>query len=77
MTTSATEADGRRANALRIAGVSTIERAYQIARSGQCQSVMEIKKRLRDEGFVDTTEQLTSRTLVIALRGLINAAAKA
>jgi hypothetical protein len=63
-----------RAADLRINGVTTVERAYQLARSGQCQSLTEIKKRLSDEGFADATGQLTSRTLTDALRRLIETA---
>jgi hypothetical protein len=63
-----------RAAKLRIAGVTTVERAYQLAQAGQCQSLTEIKKRLHDEGFVDATAQLNSRTLTIELRRLISGA---
>jgi hypothetical protein len=59
---------------LRIAGVTTVERAYQLARTGQCQSLTDIKKRLSDEGFADATGQLTSRTLTNDLRRLMEGA---
>jgi hypothetical protein len=58
---------------LRIAGVTTVERAYELARSGQYRTVSEIKRRLSHEGFADATGQLTSRTLVNNLRGVLKA----
>jgi hypothetical protein len=61
---------------LRIAGVTTVERAYQLAESGQYQSISEITKRLRDEGFVDAAEHVGgSRALAISLRRVISARA--
>jgi hypothetical protein len=57
-----------------VAGVTTVERAYQLARSGQYPTVETIKKRLQDEGFGDANGQLTGRTLTTDLRRLINAA---
>ncbi len=59
---------------MRIGGVSTVERAYQIAGSGQFRLVSEVRERLRLEGFMDATAQLTSRTLTKDLRRLIDAA---
>jgi hypothetical protein len=60
-----------------IAGVSTVERAYQLAESGLYLSLSEIKKRLRDEGFVDAAEQIGgSQTLALSLRRLIDAGSK-
>jgi hypothetical protein len=58
---------------LRINGVTTVERAYQLAESGQCQSLAEVKKRLHDEGFVDAFGQIGgSHTLSQSLRRLID-----
>ena len=56
---------------MRINSVTTVERAYQLAQSGQCQSLKHIKKRLQDEGFMDAQGQLTSRTLTTELRRLM------
>jgi hypothetical protein len=59
---------------LRIAGVTTVERAYQLAATGECGSLTDIKKRLHEEGFVDAAAQLTSRTLTNDLRRQISGA---
>ena len=41
-----------------------IERSYQLARSGECAGIEEIRRRLRAEGYADATAQLTaSRSL--------------
>ena len=49
---------------------TTVERAYQLARTGECRSVSEIKKRLRDEGFFDVNGQLYGPWLAKDLRRL-------
>jgi hypothetical protein len=51
-----------------INGVTTVERAYELARSGRCKSITEVKSRLYEEGFVDATRQLTSPSLTKELR---------
>jgi hypothetical protein len=62
------------AETLRIAGVTTVERAYQLAESGQYQSIPEITKRLRVEGFIDATEHVSaSRALALSLSRVIEA----
>lgn len=33
--------------------VSQLERAFELARSGRCTSVADIKRKLRDEGYQD------------------------
>jgi len=50
---------------------STVERAYQLARSGQFRTVGEIKIRVRAEGYYDAVAQLEGRTISTALRRLI------
>ena len=37
---------------------TTVERAYELARSGQCAGVSDIKKKLQAEGFSDIAGQL-------------------
>jgi hypothetical protein len=53
---------------------SAVERAFDLARSGTCKTVNEIKQKLRDEGYDDN--MITGRTLRIQLRTLIAAAQK-
>jgi hypothetical protein len=53
---------------------STIERAYELARSGQFRTVSRIRDRLRAEGYADATAHFSSPTLVADLRRLIAAA---
>jgi hypothetical protein len=53
-------------------GIRTLERAFQLARSGDCASVSDIKKRLIAEGF--SAEQITGRFLSRQLKALILAA---
>jgi hypothetical protein len=52
--------------------VTALERAFQLARSGACASVSEIKKRLHAEGY--SIAQVTGRVLCKQLDGLIKAA---
>ncbi len=49
---------------------STVERAYQLASSGECAGVSEVKVRLRSEGFSDVAGQLYGPTIATALRRL-------
>jgi hypothetical protein len=53
---------------------STVERAYELAKSGQFRTVGEIKIRVRAEGYYDAVAQLEGRTITTALRRLIVAA---
>ena len=55
--------------------VTPIERAFELARSGQCRSTTEIKQALKSEGYV--VETLTGATLLKQLRGMISAHAPA
>jgi hypothetical protein len=52
--------------------MTTLERAFQMARSGQFASVAEIKKQLGQEGF--SVAQVTGRVLSQQLKSLIRAA---
>ena len=52
--------------------ITAVERAFQLAKSGGCTSVPEIKKRLIAEGYSAT--QITGRVLAKQLDGLIRAA---
>jgi hypothetical protein len=56
-------------------GVTTLERAFQLAKSGECRSIDEIKKTLTAEGY--HTAQITGRVLLRQLQGLIPADPKA
>ena len=51
---------------------SAIERAFQLARTGQYASVEDLKKKLRAEGYSIAT--ITGPTLLKQLRELIKAA---
>ena len=57
-----------------IGGISTIERAYQLAKSSEFHTVSKIKDCLHAEGFTDAIAQVTGRTLTEALRRLMSAA---
>ena len=54
---------------------STLERAFELAASGTCSSVTEIRKRLSDEGY--STVQLTGKSLCKQLKGIIKERAEA
>ena len=47
---------------------TTLERAFELARSGDCANVGEIVKRLSNEGFV--TQQVTGPSLLRQLRDI-------
>ncbi len=51
---------------------TSLERAFQIAESGSCNSVDEIKKQLAREGF--SLNQITGKSLMKQLRDLIKTA---
>jgi hypothetical protein len=51
---------------------TTLERAFELARTGEYAGVAEITKQLRAEGFA--TSQLTGATLLRQLRGLCQTA---
>ena len=52
--------------------ISVLERAFQLASSGECSSVPEIRKHLKEEGRPG--DQIIGRMLLKQLRGLIEAA---
>jgi hypothetical protein len=52
--------------------ITALERAFQIAKSGGCASVADLKKRLREEGYSVT--QITGRALSKQLNDLLKAA---
>ncbi len=49
---------------------TTLERAYELARSGACRTVGDVKQRLSAEGFERVQDALYGRTLTSALRKL-------
>jgi hypothetical protein len=53
--------------------VSALERAFQLAKSGQVSNVEDIRTRLKREGY-DAREDLVGRSLKSQLRDLIKAA---
>ncbi len=52
---------------------STIERAFDLARSGECQTLTQIRRRLRAEGRSDVDGQLFGRTIAAQLQQLCRA----
>jgi hypothetical protein len=52
--------------------ITALERAFQLAESGECDSVPALKKRLQAEGY--STSQIVGRELSRQLRGLITVA---
>ena len=52
--------------------ITALERAFQLAGSGECDSVEDLKKRLKAEGY--STKQIVGRELARQLRGLITVA---
>ena len=57
------------------ANTTAIERAFELAKSGQCVSVAEIKRRLHAEGYF--ADQIEGRALSEQLKAAIDAARKA
>ena len=49
---------------------TTLERAYELARSGQCRTVGDIKARLQAEGHERVQDRLYGGSLTSALRKL-------
>jgi hypothetical protein len=52
----------------------TVERAYELARSGQCDSVQAIRKRLKEEHYDAVDAQLAGPAIQRDLRALCAAA---
>jgi hypothetical protein len=55
---------------------TTVERAYQLARSGECADLIEVRKRLKAEGYQDERFQLHGLSITSELRKLCEAARK-
>lgn len=53
---------------------STIERAFELARSGSFHSVEALSKRLNSEGYSDSFGQLSGPSIRKQLRGMMKAA---
>jgi hypothetical protein len=53
---------------------NTVERAYQLAASGECVSLTEIRDRLKAEGCDQITGHLSGRAIQKALRDLVERA---
>lgn len=51
-----------------IRGPSTLERAFELARSGEYASASEIRRQLKVEGYSDADKQLYGQSLVSQLR---------
>ncbi len=49
---------------------TTLERAYQLARGGDCRTVSDIKQKLQAEGFERIQDSLYGPSLTSALRKL-------
>ena len=49
-----------------------LERAFELARSGECNLVSDVRKRLRDEGYSDA--QIDGPSLIRQLRRILVAA---
>jgi hypothetical protein len=54
--------------------LSPLERAFELARSGECRTVDDIRKRLSREGY--STTQIYGPALLAQLRALIDAHGK-
>ena len=51
--------------------ITTLERAFELARSGDCASISEVREKLAAEGY--SLQQLTGPTLLKQLRTLCTA----
>ena len=52
--------------------LSPLERAFELARSGSCASMTDIRRKLRSEGY--SVVQITGKTISKQMRELISAA---
>ena len=52
--------------------VTPLERAFQLAKSGECRGVEDIRRRMRADGYEST--QIAGPALLLQLRKLIKAA---
>lgn len=61
-------------------GVSTLQRAFQLAKAGACHSVADIRKKLSEEGYESVDGHLHGATIqrqlkeALAARGVITTA---
>jgi hypothetical protein len=53
---------------------TAMERAFELARSGQCLTVQDIRRRLSAEGYLDVRHHLAGRSIMAELGRLIKAA---
>jgi hypothetical protein len=56
--------------------LGTIERAFELAKSGSCQDLGEIRRRLAREGFDDVQEHLSGAEIKRQLVATIKAASE-
>jgi hypothetical protein len=54
-------------------GKTTVERAFELARSGSCKSVSEIKRRLTTERYENVGSHLAGGSIGRQLKGLLDA----
>jgi hypothetical protein len=54
--------------------VTTLERAFELAKSGECGGIQDIKDRLRSEGYSQIDDKLYGRALARQLRAICAAA---
>lgn len=61
--------------------ISTIERAFQLARAGTCHSINDIRERLLREGYANVLSHMSGMSIkkqlnaILAARGVIGGAA--
>jgi len=54
--------------------LSTVERAYELAKSGECSGIAQIRERLRAEGYSRADSQISGQTFRSQLKKLCEAA---
>jgi hypothetical protein len=54
--------------------LSQLERAFELAKSGRCTTVADIKRKLREEGYLD--DQVEGRLLFSQLNALMKQSAR-
>lgn len=54
---------------------STLERAFELAKSGECRSFTEVARRLVSEGFSDARSQLDGQSIRKQISALLTEAA--
>jgi hypothetical protein len=53
---------------------TTLERAFELARSGECGGVQDIRRRMKAEGYTSVGDQLYGKSLYAQLKSLCDAA---